>query len=737
MDHRLFAPLKHPLDPRDHGTKAARLAQIADLGAQVPAGLVVSARVHAAALREASRDEAPRVTPEVTEALRDALNEMGQAPWVVRTSAQVEDRPGASAAGLFRSELGLRDVKGVVAALERCWWAAHAERVRVYLEATNPEATNPGETAGESPTPLPVVAILIQRQVRARWAGVLFTRDPRQGADSDHLLCELVRGSTTAVTAGLMDPDVFRLDRSGRSRPPLPMNMGATAGDLVDLAGLAEQAASGPADVELALTERGTVVLQVRPITAYGLTGAHGRAPDPSDGDLSWRWDAEHNPAPLSPLHASLVARLDRIPSLPFRMRCVDGYLSFATRPGAPPPTEESPDQVRRAWPERRRQLEGLLEKLEELENQADPDNANGTELESLLLAFDGFYERYAALAGAPFAGSHRRLATRMDGDLARGVLARDQLHGALAGVATPLTKALTALARQAGPHPALVKRLAEGLDVSHAPGGAALESGLTAVISRLGALPPVWDVAVPTLAESPAALRRTVAALVRTGRADTALPGDQPSELVDPHLLNLAADEEDDLLFARGLAALRRACLRIGAHLVGANRLDHPEDVFRLELEPLIRALDSGPEPGPELRPFLATDPQDPRFEPQYRDRPSGPQQQVLRGFGSGAGTVQAQALVVRRLVGRFEDLAGAASGRIVVCPSLLPSAVVLLAGAAGIVTDHGGLLSHGAILARELGIPAILGTRAATTHIVTDDLLWLDTDQGLVIRR
>jgi rifampicin phosphotransferase len=728
MDHTLLVPLIHPLDPSQYGTKAARLAEIADLGARVVPGLVVSAKAHAAALREAATGEPPRVPEDLAEALRGPLDELGPAPWVVRTSSWTEDLPGASAAGMFRSELGLRNFAGVVAAMERCWRAAHAERVAVYLQATN---------QGQSPPPLPSVAILIQRQIRALWAGVLFTRDPTQGANSDQLRCELVRGSTTAVTAGLLDPNAHCLDRGGRSRPPLPSNASTTARDLVALADLAEQTVSGPADVELALTKEGPVVLQVRPITAYGSTGAHRRGDEPSGDDLSWRWDAEHNPAPLSPLHASLVARLDRIPSLPYHMRCVGGFLYFATRPGVGAPVEESPNQVRRAWPKRRFLLEKRLLELERLGTE------EGASLETLLSTFDGFYERYAALAGAPFAGSHRRLATRMDDDLARGAVTRDHLHEALAGVATPLTKALTGLARQAVANPpALVEALAEGRDVSTVPGGAALESELASVILRLGALPPVWDIAVPTLAESPAALRRTVATLARTCGQTTAPPGGPSTEPVDPHLINLAADEEDDLLFARGLAVLRNACLRAGAHLVGADRLDHPEDVFRLELAPLVRALASEPKERPGLKPALRTlltpDPGDPPNEPKG---PSGPsqskaRQQVLTGFGSGAGTVQAQALVVRRLTGRFEDLADAARGRIVVCPSLLPSAVVLLAGAAGIVTDHGGLLSHGAILARELGLPAVLGTRAATTHLVTGDLLWLDANQGLVIR-
>jgi len=712
MSHRLVDQFVHPLDPDRHGSKATRLAQVAHLGARVPPGLVIPAPVHTAALQKAA-GAPPRVSRELAGALQEGLAALGPAPWVVRTSASTEDLPGASAAGLFRSELGLRDAAGVVAAVQRCWRAAHAERVSVYLGAS-----------GRGDAPLPAVAILVQRQVQARWAGVLFTRDPRQGPDAEQLRCELVRGNTTAVTAGLLDPVTHLLDRSGHSRPPLPADAGVSAPDLVALAGLAEQAAAGPADVELALTDTGIVVLQVRPITAYG----HHRNPaqELRDGGLDWRWDAEHNPAPLSPLHASLVQRLDRLPTLPFRMRCVGGFLYTTPRPGSGASSPESPEQIQGAWPNRRKTLEKRLATLEHLAAADAP-------LTALLTAFEEFYERYAALAGAPFASSHRHLAARLDNALARGHMTREQLPEALGGVATPLTTALTTLAAQAAAHPGLVDRLTEGRDVSTDTQGTALESGLAAVIRRLGALPPVWDVAVPTLGESPAALRRTVAALAKSG-ARPAAPPDSPDSIA-PDLLNLAADEEDDLLFARGLATLRHAFLRAGSLLAGSGRLDRPEQVFRLALRPLLEALDAEPGSGhtADLRPLLApiTD-----LSSEGSTGRAFPDRGPLRGHGSGGGTVKARALVISRLDGQAEDLAGKARGRIIVCPSLLPSTVVLLAGASGIITDHGGLLSHGAILARELGLPAVLGTLHATAHLATDDLLWMDADQGLVIR-
>lgn len=69
-----------------------------------------------------------------------------------------------------------------------------------------------------------------------------------------------------------------------------------------------------------------------------------------------------------------------------------------------------------------------------------------------------------------------------------------------------------------------------------------------------------------------------------------------------------------------------------------------------------------------------------------------------------------------------------------VLVCPTLLPGSVPFLVGARGVVTDHGGPLSHAAILVRELSVPAVLGTRDATIRIRSGDRLELDLDRGVV---
>ena len=79
------------------------------------------------------------------------------------------------------------------------------------------------------------------------------------------------------------------------------------------------------------------------------------------------------------------------------------------------------------------------------------------------------------------------------------------------------------------------------------------------------------------------------------------------------------------------------------------------------------------------------------------------------------------------------FEDL----RGQVVLAKDLTPADVILMKnqGIAGFVTDYGGPMSHTAILARSLGIPAVIGTRSATTCLEQGERLVLDAGNGIVL--
>ena len=69
-----------------------------------------------------------------------------------------------------------------------------------------------------------------------------------------------------------------------------------------------------------------------------------------------------------------------------------------------------------------------------------------------------------------------------------------------------------------------------------------------------------------------------------------------------------------------------------------------------------------------------------------------------------------------------------------ILVCPTTTPAWTPLFGQACGLVTDIGGVAAHGSILAREYGIPAVMGTGNATQRIASGRLVTVDGDTGTV---
>lgn len=71
---------------------------------------------------------------------------------------------------------------------------------------------------------------------------------------------------------------------------------------------------------------------------------------------------------------------------------------------------------------------------------------------------------------------------------------------------------------------------------------------------------------------------------------------------------------------------------------------------------------------------------------------------------------------------------------GKIIVVPSTSPSYVPLMRGAKALITDHGGMMSHAAIVAREFNLPCIVGTKQATKVLKNGDVVVLDLVTGEV---
>ena len=100
------------------------------------------------------------------------------------------------------------------------------------------------------------------------------------------------------------------------------------------------------------------------------------------------------------------------------------------------------------------------------------------------------------------------------------------------------------------------------------------------------------------------------------------------------------------------------------------------------------------------------------------------------LKGVAASPGRVTAPA----RVLNGPEDFDQMKAGDVLVAAITTPAWTPLFARAAAVVTDVGGPLSHGSIVAREYGIPAVLGTGVATKRILSGQIVTVDGSTGIV---
>jgi len=100
------------------------------------------------------------------------------------------------------------------------------------------------------------------------------------------------------------------------------------------------------------------------------------------------------------------------------------------------------------------------------------------------------------------------------------------------------------------------------------------------------------------------------------------------------------------------------------------------------------------------------------------------------ITGIAGSPGVVEGTARVVMT-IDEFDDVT---DGDILVCQMTNPAWVVLFTKIAGLVTDTGGTTSHPAVLSREFGIPAVVGTSGATRIVSTGDRIRVDGSKGVV---
>lgn len=107
-----------------------------------------------------------------------------------------------------------------------------------------------------------------------------------------------------------------------------------------------------------------------------------------------------------------------------------------------------------------------------------------------------------------------------------------------------------------------------------------------------------------------------------------------------------------------------------------------------------------------------------------------SGEGEEIVHGLGSSPGRASGAA----RIVTKLDQLDKVEEGDIIVTEMTTPDMVPAMKRASGIVTDEGGMTSHAAIVSRELGVPAVVGTGSATKEITDGQQITIDGERGSV---
>jgi pyruvate,water dikinase len=216
-----------------------------------------------------------------------------------------------------------------------------------------------------------------------------------------------------------------------------------------------------------------------------------------------------------------------------------------------------------------------------------------------------------------------------------------------------------------------------------------------------------------------------------------------------------LLTEDHGFYIDAWALSLVRELLSEMGTRLVAEGVIDDREDVLMLTYDDLrVAALDL---PGTDPRTLvedrraqlavhagvtppgiLGTVPAGPlppspltRMAMRFSGVQSGSDEPgVVRGTAGSGGRATGVARIVRSLA----EATALAPGEILVAETTAPPWTPLFAIAGAVVTDTGGSLSHSAVVAREYGIPAVVGAGAATTAIRDGDVVEVDGDAGTV---
>ena len=719
------------------GDKAARLAALARAGFSVPGGFCLTIEAYrcfvtAPRLEDIIRMELARKAfsdmrweeiwdaslrvrsafanapfpEEIASEIDDAMQAFApETSWAVRSTAPGEDSSQRSFAGIHESYLGVTGLAAVLDAVRLVWASFWSDAAMLYRRELDLDSSRSS------------MAVLIQPMRSEPVSGVAFGRDPREPL-ADYALIEAVPGRCSGLVDGEIDPDRWKLRRSSGKvvdfQPGRRDGRDSTvqlleSAHLVSLIGALEGVESlfrWPPDVEWTGRGERLTLLQARPITA---------AAAESDEQRAWYLTLRPGDAQLRALGQRVVHELiPELESLGAKLAAESfddyGDAELATA------LEERLATVRH-WRQVYKEefipfAHGVRRLAVYYNDAARPEDP---------------YEFVGLLEGEPLLAVRRNAAIAT---LAREVRKNLAIAGILRRAAEDSVQDSSACRERLwqqllevpeGAHFAerLEMLLAENLDIAYRGDRPSDRVDLILRhILELAGSTSTGSLEIPTP-------ERTAIEVLEERLMDAVGPDrhDEAREVLNIGRVSWRLRDNDNLLLARVEAQLLRA-IRIAAdRLRDAGRLEAESVAVEDAADVLIEALR-------DISGGIVTLPKTKEAEKPSETGGSGERPRQLVGQPAAPGMQQG---VVRR-VRAAQDLGRFKAGEVLVCDAIQPMMTHLVPLASAVVERRGGMLIHGAIIARELGIPCVNGVAAAIDSLADGELVTVDGYLGIV---
>jgi pyruvate, water dikinase len=746
---RNILSLNTKLDPQKVGQKAATLSYLKRLGYLVPDGWVLPP----------GEDARPFI---------EFIDTYDETPLVVRSSAMGEDSETASAAGQYLTVLDINSAQALHDAILDCQAAYN-----------NPAAVKYRRDRNQADAPM---AVLIQKQISGVFSGVAFSRDPVDPMNPA-VVIEALSGNASRVVSGQFTPQRYCVDVETRNiaSPPTGEIPQEIIQSVATLAREIEDLYRGiPQDIEWTHDGQQLWLLQARSITTLQPIWTRKIAAEVIPGvirPLTWSLNRPLTCGVWGDIFTVVLGKrakgldFEETATLHFQHAYFNATLlgEIFLRMGLPPESLEFLTRgAKFSKPPLQSTLRNLPGLLKLLQQEWNLDRNFDRDLQKY------FAPTFKLIEALPLSeASPRDLLERVDAILS--VLKRATYYSILAPLSLALRQAILKVGAEQldnsqTPEVASARSLAElatyarkllPIDrlsgyscpslfahLAEIPDGQEILEHFDKWLDKYGYLSEAaTDIAVPRWKEDPRSMRALFTRFLFNPPQQKETPESATSLKVQIVQKRLNLKGQATEIYSQLLAHLRWTFVALEKLWLKDGTLSTKGDLFFLEIGEIQRLIENS---DPQLRerlPQLID-----RRRTQYKQNQelvsvpyvvygtpkslplistlSLPSDRRLQGIAASSGQVEGRVKIIRTLQQTNEI----DSQTILVVPYTDSGWTAILASAGGIVAEVGGALSHGAIVAREYGIPAVMDVHNAMQLLKDGQRVRVDGQSGVI---